>query len=363
MQWSYPLFRVGETEIRIHLTFPLLLLWFGIVYYQEGGLPAAVEGVVFLAAVFACVVLHELGHATAARRYGIRTPRITLLPIGGIAELERLPEKPAEEIVVALAGPLVNVVIAAFLVLVLGAAVGVDSLTSLEDPRIAFAARLAAVNVWLVLFNMIPAFPMDGGRVLRALLALRMSRVRATEIAGTVGQVAAFGFALFGLFTGNVLLVLIAVFVYLAATGEARMTSLHDAARSVTVSDVLITRFESLPPEATLDDAGRALLRTTQHEFPVVEAGGRLRGILTRKGLVDGLQAQGGAAAVTTAMVAPIPMIGGGRPLDEVLGLLQSGHAPAVGVEAPGGGLAGYVTLENISEFMLLRQPRARRTR
>lgn len=363
MQWSYRLLRVGDTEIRIHLTFVMLLLWFGIVYFQEGGLPAAVEGVGFLAAIFACVVLHELGHATAARRYGIRTPRITLLPIGGLAELERLPEKPLEEIVVALAGPLVNVVIAAALVLLLGATVGIDSLITLENPHVAFAVRLAAVNVWLVLFNMIPAFPMDGGRVLRAVLALWMSRVRATEIAGRIGQIAAFGFALFGLMSGNVLLVLIAVFVYLAATSEAQMTSLQDAARSVPVRDVLITHYESLAPDATLDDAGRALLRTTQHEFPVVDAQGRLRGILTRKGLVAGLQAQGGGAAVSSAMSAPVPLIGALRPLDQALEMLQAGRAPAVGVEGPGGALLGYVTIENISEFMLLRQTRPRGAR
>lgn len=173
MQWSYPILRVGGTEIRIHLTFLLLLVWIGIAYFQEGGTSAAIEGVGFIGAVFACVVLHELGHVAAASRYGIRTPKITLLPIGGVAELERLPEKPSEEIVVALAGPLVNVVIASFLVVALGTTVGVDALTSMDNPRVAFVARLAAVNIWLVLFNLIPAFPMDGGRVLRALLATR----------------------------------------------------------------------------------------------------------------------------------------------------------------------------------------------
>ena len=165
MQWSYPILRAGGTEIRIHLTFLLLLAWIGIAYFQQGGTSAAIEGVVFIGAVFACVVLHELGHAAAASRYGIRTPKITLLPIGGVAELERLPEKPSEEIVVALAGPLVNVVIASFLVVALGTTVGIKALTSMDNPHVAFVARLAAVNIWLVLFNLIPAFPMDGGRV------------------------------------------------------------------------------------------------------------------------------------------------------------------------------------------------------
>jgi Zn-dependent protease len=183
MQWSFRIGRLAGSEIRIHVTFFLLLLWIGIVHFRIGGSGAATEGITFVIAVFACVVLHELGHAVAARRYGIRTPRITLLPIGGVAELESMPEKPSEEIVVALAGPLVNVVIAAVLILVVGTSVDPDALASMEDPRVGFWARLAAVNIWLVLFNLIPAFPMDGGRVLRALLATRYSRVRATEIA------------------------------------------------------------------------------------------------------------------------------------------------------------------------------------
>jgi len=355
LQWSYPILRVGGTEIRIHLTFLLLLAWIGIAYFQQGGTAAAVEGVGFIGAVFACVVLHELGHAAAASRYGIRTPKITLLPIGGVAELERLPEKPSEEIIVALAGPLVNVVIAAFLVVVLGATVGTEALTSMESPRVAFVARLAAVNIWLVLFNLIPAFPMDGGRVLRALLSMRYSRVRATEIAGTIGQFAAFAFGFLGLVAGNVLLIFVAIFVYLAATAETQAIGLQDAARAVDVRDAMISRFESLPVTAHLEQAAQALLRTTQHEFPIVDGAGRLRGVLTRTGLVAGLQQSGGQGPVVEAMVADIPVVRDHEKLGTALEYLQKGAAPAVGVVDAGGGLVGYVTIENIGELMMLR--------
>jgi Zn-dependent protease/predicted transcriptional regulator len=337
------------------VTFLLLLVWIGVVHYRSGGSAAATEGVLYVVAVFGCVLLHELGHALAARRYGIETPRITLLPIGGVAELERMPEKPSEEIVVALAGPLVNVVIAAILMLLLGATVDSEALTSMEDPRIGFAARLAAVNVWLVLFNLIPAFPMDGGRVLRALLAMRYGRARATTIAGSVGQAAAFGFGFLGLLSGNVLLIFIAIFVYLAATAESQAIGLQDAARSLKIRDAMIRHFETLGPASRLADAARALLGTTQHEFPIVDGSGRLRGFLTRASLVAGLKERGDDAPAVDLMSSEIPEVGENDRLSAALELLQKRQAPAVAVTDRDGRFVGYVTTENIGELMMLR--------
>lgn len=354
MQWSFPIGRVAGSELRIHLTFFLLLLWIGIVHFRQGGTPAAIEGVAFIVAVFACVVLHEFGHALAARRYGIATPRITLLPIGGVAELERMPEKPSEEIFVAVCGPLVNVAIAAVLILFLGARVNPETLAELENPALGFLARLAAVNVVLVLFNLIPAFPMDGGRVLRALLATRYSRARATRIAAKVGQLAAFAFGFLGLLGGNPLLIFVAIFVYLAATAESQATSLQEAARGVTVREAMITRFETLGPDATLDDAGKALLRTTQHEFPVVDGGGRLRGFLTRSGLVEGIGGKGPASPAIEAMARDIPDVPPSARLISAVEAMQKSGAPAVAVLDGEGRLAGYVTMENIAELMML---------
>src|SRR4051794_10663658 len=214
MGWSIRVARVAGTDVKVHVTFLLLLAWVWFTHYRVGGTEAAWQGVLFIVLLFACVVLHEFGHAFAARLYGILTPDITLLPIGGVARLQRMPDKPGQELVVALAGPAVNVVIAAVLFAVLGRTAEADEVAHLEDPRADMLARLAGVNVMLVVFNLIPAFPMDGGRVLRALLAMRMSYGRATQVAASIGQGIAFLFGFLGLLF-NPLLIFIAIFIYL----------------------------------------------------------------------------------------------------------------------------------------------------
>jgi stage IV sporulation protein FB len=288
MSWSIAVGRIFGSEIRIHLTFLIFLAWIAIAEYASGGGNAALDGVVFIVAVFACVLLHELGHALAARRYGITTPDITLLPIGGVARLSAIPEKPSEEIVIAVAGPLVNVVIALVLIL-LGARLDFAGLAAIEKSDPGFLTRLAGVNVFLVLFNIIPAFPMDGGRVLRALLAFRLGRRRATEIAARIGQAIAFVFGFLGLMSGNAILVFIAIFVFIAAAGEASQTGLIDTARRIPVKRAMVRNFETLGPQSTIDNAADALIRTTQREFPVVDGGGRLRGFLTREAMIKAL--------------------------------------------------------------------------
>lgn len=355
MQWSFPLVRVGGTEIRIHLTFFLLLLWFGIIHFQQGGANAAIYGIAFIIAIFACVVLHELGHALAARRYGIATPRITLLPIGGLAELERMPENPREEIIVALAGPLVNVVIAGVLLAWLGFTLDPSAMAKIEDPAAGFLPRLAAVNIILVLFNLIPAFPMDGGRVLRALLAIRYPRVRATEIAARIGQATAFAFGFLGLLSGNVLLIFVAIFVYVAAAAEAHQTMLMDITRAMAVREAMITSYKSLEPGSTLADAASVLLHTTQHEFPVIDGDGKLRGVLTRSSLVEATGQHGTDYPVIEAMTRDIPLLRTYDRLDRAVDAMRKASAPAVGVVDGKERLVGYVTIENIGEVMMLR--------
>src|SRR5215218_880305 len=216
MLWSLPIAVIAGTVVRIHITFLLFLIWIAGTQWQLGGQVAALDSVLFIVLLFACVLAHEFGHIFAARRYGIRTPEVTLWPIGGVASLERIPEKPSEELVVALAGPAVNVVIALAILLVLDQTLDEAAMTELENPRAQLLARVAAANVFLIVFNLIPAFPMDGGRVLRALLAMRMGRAEATRVAARVGQGAAFLFALAGLFVSPMLIV-IGLFVYLAA--------------------------------------------------------------------------------------------------------------------------------------------------
>jgi len=262
MTWSFRLLTVAGTEVRVHLTFFLLLAWFGAVQWMAAGPEAAAFAVVFIVLLFLCVLLHEFGHVFAARRYGIRTPDITLLPIGGLASLERMPEKPSQEIFVALAGPAVNVIIAFILVAFAGARLDPRALDLMENPASDMLSRLAIANVALVVFNLIPAFPMDGGRVLRALLAMRMGFVRATRTAAFVGQSLAFFLGFIGLL-GNPLLILIAVFVYLAATAESQYVEMRSLARGYLARDAMITKFEHLTPTSTADDAVALLLRTT----------------------------------------------------------------------------------------------------
>ena len=353
MSWSFPIARLLGSEIRIHVTFFLLLAWIGIAHYQQGGSQAAIEGIAFIVALFACVIAHEFGHALAARRYGIKTPDITLLPIGGVARLERMPEKSGQEIVVALAGPAVNVVIAVVLILILNARFDMTALQSLENPAMDFMVRLASVNVFLVLFNLIPAFPMDGGRVLRALLALWYSRAQATNIAARIGQALAFVFGFLGLM-GNPMLIFIAIFVYLAATAEAQSVGLQDISRNLGVGDAMITRFESLGPQATIGEATDLLLKTTQHEFPVIDGAGRLRGLLTRDAMIKALSKAGPGTPVLEVMASDIPTVSQFSRLEPALKLLQGRTAPAIGVLDWDGRLVGYITSENIGELMLV---------
>jgi len=231
MRWSLKATRIAGIDVYIHFTFFLLLAWVAFIHWkQTGSIGAALVGVLFILSIFACVVLHELGHALAAKKYAIRTRDIILLPIGGVARLEKMPDKPVQELWVALAGPAVNVGIAAALAVYLYVSnifSPVDQSTMTTAP---FLERILGVNIFLVLFNMIPAFPMDGGRVLRALLAMRLAYTRATRISANLGQGIALLFGIFGLFY-NPLLLFIAFFVWIGAAQEARMTQMKSAIR------------------------------------------------------------------------------------------------------------------------------------
>ena len=360
MDWSFKLFDVAGTAVRVHFTFFLLLAWIGAIHWTQGGPAAAIDGVIFILLLFVCVVLHEFGHIVAARRYGIRTPDVTLLPIGGVASLERMPEKPGQEIVVALAGPAVNLVIAAVLAIGLGANFNFDQMAQLEEARTSLVGRVAAANVALCVFNLIPAFPMDGGRVLRALLALRMGYTRATRTAATIGQGLAFVFALLGLL-GSPMLILIAVFIFLAASGEAGYVQAREYTRGYLAAHAMITSYQTLGPSSIADDAAGLLLRTTQQEFPVVDGAGAMRGVLTRDALITALQKTGGTTPVLDIMDRDIPTVPENACLDHVFQRLQRAQAPLVGVVDPAGRLVGYITSENLSELIMIQSSRASR--
>jgi Zn-dependent protease/CBS domain-containing protein len=302
--------------------------------------------------LFLCVLLHEFGHIFTARAFGVLTPDVILLPIGGVARLERIPEKPSQEFLVAIAGPAVNVAIAAVLIL-FGARPGTDSLATFENAGAGLADRLAMVNLFLAAFNLIPAFPMDGGRVLRALLASRFGYVRATEIAAAIGQWVAFGLGFLGLF-GNPLLIFIAVFVYLAASAEAHLVAIRAISHGVPVSAAMMTQFATLTPDEHVDAAVETLLRTNQGEFPVIDGQGRPLGVLGRNELIRALKERGPDSRVGDAMTDRIPIVNNRCCLDEAFRLLQEKHAPAVGVVDASERLVGLVTSETIGEMLMV---------
>jgi Zn-dependent protease/CBS domain-containing protein len=346
--WSWKLGRVAGIDVYMHGTFLILLAWVGVSHYlQRHRLADAGAGIVFILALFAIIVLHELGHALTARHYGIRTRDITLLPIGGMARLERIPDDPKQELLVALAGPAVNVALAALLI-------GVVTPTAWHDVQWVggdFLSKLVWVNVSLAVFNLIPAFPMDGGRALRALLAMRMDYVRATQIAAHIGQGLALVFGLVGLFS-NPFLVFIALFVWMGATSEASAALTRSVLGGIPVSRAMITRFETLGPTETLERALAHVLAGFQHDFPVVEAG-RVVGVLTRADLVKGLTQTGADTPVAAAMTSHFDCAEPSEMLEGAVQRLQASSCPALPVLRDHE-LVGVLTMENVGEFLMV---------
>jgi Zn-dependent protease/CBS domain-containing protein len=353
MGWSLNIGSVAGTAVRIHVTFLLFLAWIFGVSYMSGGPQAAWSGLLFMVLLFLCVLLHEFGHIFTARAFGVRTPDVILLPIGGVARLERIPEQPSQEFLIAIAGPAVNVAIAALLVLAGGASLDLNHFVSIESAIAGLVDRLAEVNLFLAVFNLIPAFPMDGGRVLRALLAARFGYVRATEIAASIGQGVAFLLGFLGLF-GNPLLIFIAIFVYLAANSEAHLVAIRAISSGVPVTAAMMTQFATLTPDEHVDAAVETLLRTNQGEFPVVDSAGRPVGVLVRNDLIRALKERGPDAKVAEAMSGPLPTLGHRHCLDEAFRLLQEKSAPAVGIIDVAERLIGLVTSETIGEMLMV---------
>lgn len=356
MGWSLPVFRIAGIQLRIHVTFLLLIIWLAL-----GSASAAI----FVLLLFLCVVLHEFGHAIAAKSYGINTPDITLLPIGGVARLERMPEEPKQELVIAIAGPMVNVIIAACLYLVIGARGHVAPETAVQSGDMLIG--LFQINVWLLLFNLLPAFPMDGGRVLRALLATRLSYARATQIAASVGQAFAFIFGFVGLIGipglmhPNPFLIFIALFVYIGASQEAALAQMRDVSRRFPVSSAMVREFRSLPESATLQEAVDALLATSQHDFPVLDEAGNVSGVLTRHDLIAALRKNDSAIRVGDVMRRDIPTVTTGTRFEEAFRIMQECNCPALPVLDSMKRLVGLLTPENVSELMMIQSALPRR--
>jgi Zn-dependent protease/CBS domain-containing protein len=353
MKWQWKLGTFAGIDVYIHATFLLLIGWIGYSYWlQYGTIAKVVEGILFILALFLSVVLHEYGHALTARRYGIKTRDITLYPIGGVARLERLPEKPIEELWVALMGPAVNVAIAAVLFVFLYLTGGLGQLSDLTMTSGSFLTRLMLVNISLVGFNLLPAFPMDGGRVLRALLAMRLDYVRATQIAANIGQGMAFLFGLAGLF-GNPTLLFIAFFVWIGASQEASMVQMRNSIGGIPVTNAMQTRFDILAPSDRLERVVKLILAGSQQEFPVVEEG-RFIGVLTREDFIRALSQKGEATPVTEVMRRDVPSVDSHEMVETALMRLQESGAKILPV-MHNGRFVGLITPENITEFLMIR--------
>ena len=362
MSRAIPLLRLRGIQIRVHVTFALVLVWAAYHWGSatDAGLRGALFGVVATLLLFVCVTLHELGHAFQALKYGIEVEDITLLPIGGVARLQ-VPQNARQELAIAVAGPAVNVAIAAALIVV-GALTGA---TSVDDPNAVYdwlrAAEwrallpyLTAANVWLVLFNAVPAFPMDGGRVLRALLALRLDYARATAIAAAVGQGLALLFGLAGFALGNFFLILIATFVWFGASQEGEQVALRRVLGGATVGQAMIQRPQVLAATDPLAHAVELTLGTAQADFPVVDSAGRVVGLLTLDDLLLGLRDRP-TATVGEVMRREFPVA---RPEESVAaaqGQLGEARVRALPVVRSDGRLAGLLTAADICEaFRLL---------
>ncbi len=346
--WSWRLGQLAGIDVYVHATFLLLLLWLGLVYGQKGGLPAAIHGIVFILLLFGCVVLHELGHALTARRFGIRTRNIVLLPIGGVASLEKMPDDPKEEILVALAGPAVNLVIAALLWLLLSVQPAVP-LAAKDPVQGGMLQNLLVLNLFLALFNLLPAFPMDGGRVLRAVLAFRMGRIHATRTAAFIGQLMALWLGFMGLMY-NPILIFIALFVWVGAAAEAGTEEVKSLLHGSTLRTAVITHFETLSPRDRLAQAIELTLEGTQKDFPVVEEG-EVVGVLTQEDLLRGLKEAGPEANVASFMQKGVESAEIDDPLDKVLEELQHCGCRLLVVRDQGR-MVGIVNLDNLMELI-----------
>lgn len=337
--WTWNVGSIAGIPVRMHLTLVLMLVWIALSYALSGmGARATGLGVVLVLAIFGVIVVHELAHALVARRFGVVTRDIMLLPVGGIASLEHMPEKPSQELIVALAGPAVNLAIAALLSPFHGL----------------FVQQFAMINVVLAVFNLIPAFPMDGGRALRALLSMRLGPERATDIAAGLGKVFAALLAVVGLLY-NPLLVLIAVVVWLGASQERALVHLKHAIAGVPVSAAMLRRVAMVSPDQPLEDAASLLLG--QEQLPVMDHGTPV-GVITRGDVATALAHAGPDARVADAPHHDIVTVDPGAPLDYVLDKLRA-QPDSVALVVDHGEPVGLLTSEALAAYVAMHEKRA----
>lgn len=352
MSGTVGVFRFFGVPVRLHFTFVLLLIF--LVFIGIGGRQSGLTTAIYVFALFASVLLHEMGHTIVTRHYGIRTLEIVMFPIGGVSRPERMP-KGREELWISLAGPLVNAFIALALFGWIASRQGFEPVELMREPTDAnLIQRIAFGNLLLFVFNLLPAYPMDGGRILRAVLSLWKPEDEATRTAAAAGRLLAIAMGLFGLLSANFMLVFIALFVYLGASQEGAVARGRQLTSGFPVRAAMITDFRTLSHGDTVRDAGQLLLATSQHDFPVMH-GGQVVGLLGRAALMRAMLSEGPDAYVAGVMERNFLRIRPDTELSEALPNLSGAGACALVMDDEDR-LIGLLTAENLSEFILLRQ-------
>jgi Zn-dependent protease/CBS domain-containing protein len=359
MKYSLSLGRIAGIKVFVHWTFLILIVW--TVY---GDIKAGLEvidmvwSVVFVLAIFFCVTLHEYGHALAARRYGIQTRDITLLPIGGLARLESMPEKPKEELVVAFAGPAVNMLIVIVLIPLIFLSGGMGAIESLKNVgQSNFLIMLAAVNLSLAIFNLIPAFPMDGGRIFRALLAFKFDRAKATRIAATVGQILAVGFMIGG-FYGDPFLIFIGLFIFFGAQSESRYAQAQSILKKATLRQILIKQPPMMSGTLSIREAAQQLLTTQNKDFLVI-ADNNPVGTIGREQIIRAIAEVGENATVSEAMDKELLLLDANVSIELAWQEFQVKNKQ-LALVTENNQLIGVVDIDNIAEFLMIGRARSK---
>jgi len=352
MKWSLNIGKIFGINFRIHITFFLLLLFIFASILNQRGLKYAIFATLFICAIFVCVLIHEIGHSLIARRFGKETKSITLLPIGGMATMEEIPEKPAQEIVMSIMGPFINLVIAGVLYLLVGQWTGIGVPNLYPDSIRTFFAGLIGVNIMLAIFNLIPAFPMDGGRVLRGILAMKMDYVQATSAAVFIGQSLAMFFMFFGIFF-NWWLALIGLFLYIGAGSEKQHVILRSFLHEVPASEAMTTEYRSVRPDESLSRVFEHFHHGCQEDFPVIGDSG-IEGILTRDRILASIHDKGLNVPVSDVMDQDFVLVEPTMPLDEVYKKLLANRKTAV-IVADKGEVKGMICLDGISRYFMIK--------
>ncbi len=345
--------RIFGINLRIHITFFLLLVFVFLSVFGSNGISAALMETLFICSVFLCVLIHEVGHSLIARRFGKEAKSITLLPIGGVSALDEMPEKPGQEILMAIIGPFINIVIAIILFLFVRRFGTIRELTLISTTTANFLPNLVTVNIFLAIVNLIPAFPMDGGRVFRGFLALWMDYVSATQAAVFVGQTIAIIFIFSVFFGASIWLPVIGIFLFLAASGEKQEVVLRSLLHNLPISEVMTTEFISLRPDEPLSSALEHFHHGCQNDFPVIGNSG-LEGILTRDSILSSIHQMGTVVPVSAVMDTTFIAVDARTPLDEVYRKLLLNHKTAVAV-VEGDKVTGMVCLDGISKYFMIK--------